>query len=438
MSKALVSAATKKSATPKLQDSATTTGKATPNSDASSPIKQPKKRRRTFELEEPTLGAANTPTSEPAVGGRQTRSGSRTNTPTDNGPTAKRQRRNTYDKSDSAAEGVSPGTASMIASMDASQDSAERKANLLSAIDRKIQSKAPTVAASPNGPTSQPSQIPRFMAYLASMKKEAQQQQRPVTPGSKDWTKIHKKAFSKFDSIDVYLEKKQQRKDLLSGSGKRLNSALPKVGNTKIARPVSKPQQTVKPFVPTVTSVKKMTFNFGATPRSQARNPQTGAKASVKSNAFSASTNTSRLVTPATNTARKSVGSTNRATPFKFTGGTTDSKLASTSASQKSAFDLKASLARPLSWKPHTGKLQPLDFNTTTAATSRPVDFNTTRTIAPADLKSRSRPVGRPSRQALAAKTRPTNVKDVRRVQQLDRRNNQKYIDMMRRRGLMA
>ena len=49
--------------------------------------------------------------------------------------------------------------------------------------------------------------------------------------GNKDWTKIHKKEFSTFDSIDVYLEKKQQRKDLLCGSGKRLNSAVSKTGN---------------------------------------------------------------------------------------------------------------------------------------------------------------------------------------------------------------
>ncbi|KAK3705052.1 hypothetical protein RRG08_059702 [Elysia crispata] len=190
--------------------------------------KQSKKRRRTFELEEPTLSAANTPTSDPVVEKRKTRSGSRTNTPIENGPGAKRHRRNTYDKSENATEAASPETAQMIASIDASQDSAERKANLLSAIDKKIQGKV--VTASPQRSSSQPSQIPRFMAYLASMKKETQQQ-KPVTPGNKDWTKIHKKEFSTFDSIDVYLEKKQQRKDLLRGSGKRLNSAVSKTGN---------------------------------------------------------------------------------------------------------------------------------------------------------------------------------------------------------------
>ncbi|KAK3795515.1 hypothetical protein RRG08_064806 [Elysia crispata] len=224
-SKASISAT--KSGTPKLQHPAKTSNPTVKS--ALNSTKQSKKRRRTFELEEPTLSAANTPTSDPVVEKRKTRSGSRTNTPIENGPGAKRHRRNTYDKSENATEAASPETAQMIASIDASQDSAERKANLLSAIDKKIQGKA-VVTASPQRSSSQPSQIPRFMAYLASMKKETQQQ-KPVTPGNKDWTKIHKKEFSKFDSIDVYLEKKQQRKDLLSGSGKRLNSAVSKTGN---------------------------------------------------------------------------------------------------------------------------------------------------------------------------------------------------------------
>ncbi|KAK3756466.1 hypothetical protein RRG08_064802 [Elysia crispata] len=169
-----------------------------------------------------------------------------------------------------------------------------------------------------------------------------------------------------------------------------------------------------------------MTFNFGTAPKSQANNPQTARKSSAKSMALPVSNKPSKHVTPSANAGRKSVGSTNRATPFKFTGGNTCSKLAPTSASNKTVFDLKASLAKPLSWKPHTGKLQPLDFNTSA------------RPTAPAVAMAKTRPLAKPSRQAMAAKVRPTNVKDVIRVQQLDRRNNQKYIDMMRRRGLIV
>ena len=52
-----------------------------------------------------------------------------------------------------------------------------------------------------------------------------------LPPGNKDWSKIHKKEFSKFDSLDVYLEKKQQRKDLLSGSGKKVTKGISGSGN---------------------------------------------------------------------------------------------------------------------------------------------------------------------------------------------------------------
>ncbi|GFR88099.1 nucleolar and spindle-associated protein 1 [Elysia marginata] len=386
-----------------------------PSTSAGNPgsTKQIKKRRRTFELDEPSLSPALTPTSDVPVRKRITRSGSKTNTPVEDGPGAKRQRRNTFDKTESPAQvsTASPGTTNMIASIDANQDSAERKANLLTAINKKIQNK---VAASPARPSSQsqPSQIPRFMAYLASMKKDGELR-KPVTPGNKDWTKIHGKEFSKFDSLDVYLDKKQKRKeDLLTGSGKRSNSTIPKTGSSKIARPVT------KPFQPTVTSVKNMTFNFGTTPSRQTNT----CVAALKSSAKSSAARSSNKIPSAT--------ATNRATPFKFTGGNTSTRPTPASASKKNTFDLKASLARPLSWKPHVGKLQPLDFNTSGAAATRP---------APAAVASaRTKPSQRPSRQAMAAKTRPTNVKDVRRVQQLDRRNNQKYIDMMRRRGLMA
>ena len=47
------------------------------------------------------------------------------------------------------------------------------------------------------------------------------------------------------------------------------------------------------------------------------------------------------------------------ATPFKFIGANTT--LNTTVNSSRKAFDLKASLARPMTWKPHKGKLKPLD-----------------------------------------------------------------------------
>jgi len=51
------------------------------------------------------------------------------------------------------------------------------------------------------------------------------------------------------------------------------------------------------------------------------------------------------------------------ATPFKFTAPL-PSTLNKTVGSTKKVFDLQASLARPLSWKPHKGKLKQAESST--------------------------------------------------------------------------
>ncbi|CAL1540959.1 unnamed protein product [Lymnaea stagnalis] len=381
-----------------------------------------KKRRRTFELETPTLSPKSTPNSDDQPDKRIKTQAEPAQLTKQDEPSKKRIRRNTFDKespSQAATENelvttrttrssVSPSTKAIIDSINADLSSAERKAMLMSAIDKKVQREKENSASLQTTTNQSTSQIPRFMAFLANKKKT--DEHKPATPGSKNWTKIHKKEFSKFDSLDVYLEKKQQRMETLTGSAKKIPLAKsPKVSGPKIVKPVTKPLAPVKPFVPTVTSTRNLSFNFTKTP-------------SGKGNANEKIVN---LKTPKEDTlvfsARKSgVPST---TPFKFTGNSTT--LNASVASQKKTFDLKASLAKPLTWRPHTGKLQPLDVNKTLTTTAKPVvsqDFRKTRQ----------------SRQALASKSRPTQAKDVRRVQQLDRRNNQKYIDMMKRRGLMS
>ena len=47
--------------------------------------------------------------------------------------------------------------------------------------------------------------------------------------GNKDWKKIHKKNFSKFDSIDVYLDKKRKRADEMMESVSRAKTLLEEV-----------------------------------------------------------------------------------------------------------------------------------------------------------------------------------------------------------------
>lgn len=47
--------------------------------------------------------------------------------------------------------------------------------------------------------------------------------------GNKNWEKIHKKNFEKFDSIDVYLQKKRKRVEDMSASVKKAKSLLSEV-----------------------------------------------------------------------------------------------------------------------------------------------------------------------------------------------------------------
>ena len=44
---------------------------------------------------------------------------------------------------------------------------------------------------------------------------------KPVTPGNKDWSRIHQTNFNKMESIDDYLARKRKRTDTLSASVKR-------------------------------------------------------------------------------------------------------------------------------------------------------------------------------------------------------------------------
>jgi len=483
-----------------------------------------RKRRRTFELEEATLGAALTPSSETKV--KKRRSSVQTATPlsstTGGEPENKRTRRGTFEKNQndqkstpislnangkrrksnlptpqsglgSARKGKatfvfsnpetdvqstrrntrsagSPGTHAIIASMDANVSSAERKANLMSVLNDRVKDK---VASSP----SQPSQIPRFMAFLAN-KKAAETQAKPTTPG-KNWTKIHGKAFSKFDSIDVYLEKKNQRMENLTNSGKKAQ-AKPLSKKPRLAKPVQRPATaSTKSFAPTVTSVRGLNLNFGKpkTPSKTAA-PQPQSKTfvpsvtSVKGMSFNfqkIETPRSRIQTPRGKTpskvvtagpsASKVVKTTtpfqftgtmqtmhtySKKTPYKFVGNT--SVLDSTASSTKKTFDLKASLAKPLGYKPKTGKLQPVDINKPMVAPAVKPNLFAMPVIKPV-TKQVTKPLAKPAvakpvsklarRQAMASKSRLATAKTASRVQAVDRRDNQKYTDMMKRRGLM-
>ena len=69
------------------------------------------------------------------------------------------------------------------------------------------------------------------------------------------------------------------------------------------------------------------------------------------------------------------------ATPFHFTGTLDLSEARSTS---KPVFDLKASLARPITWKLHTGKLKPMD--TLYMAHGKGAEHSATKPTAPSRM----------------------------------------------------
>ncbi|XP_070179462.1 nucleolar and spindle-associated protein 1-like isoform X2 [Littorina saxatilis] len=368
---------------------------------------QKRKRKSTFDLDEATLGPQATPEATNTTKRVRT-----TGTPVT--PQAQKTTRS------------SPGIQDMLDSMSGELNSAERKKQLMSAIAKKVEGK---VKNSPHsGPTTQ---IPRFAAFLAKRKEE---QKKTITPGNKDWEKVHKKQFSKLDSIDVYLEKKRKRAEELTASVKKARTVLHEVQEavTKLKSkrtPSLGKTGATQPFKPTVISTKKMNLNFGATVPSTKTPGDRKSAASFKPTVTSTkdanfnfgsfktpvtSKTETRQRTPTTASARKSVGTRKSlgvsaarkslgATPFQFTGNLNVSNACKSMS--KPVFDLKASLARPITWKPHTGKLRPADtgYKSVTSA-SKPSVSNRVDIFKSAVNKTRLTYSRQDRRAATAAK----------------------------------
>lgn len=224
------------------------------------------------------------------------------------------------------------------------------------------------------------SQIPRFVKF-------AQKSKSGKIP---DFAKMHEKNFKKMESLDTYIEKKKKLTDTIT---KQLDKAkaLSMEHNSLVKQLKSKTPRhtdTTDPkFVPAVTSTAKMNLNFGSSAENQNKqafkfgSSSTSTTKTAEPFKFSAKPvaaaprvvpkqrqdlksstvpkhKTQNVIKPSrkslinptpnkpllniTNNANKSINSTNRS----MTG--TPSKK----------FDLAASLAKPLNYKPHTGKLK--------------------------------------------------------------------------------
>lgn len=222
------------------------------------------------------------------------------------------------------------------------------------------------------------SQIPRFVKF-------AQKSKSGKIP---DFAKMHENNFKKMESLDTYIEKKNKLTDTIT---KQLDKAkaLSMEHNSLVKQLKSKTPRntdtTDSKFVPAVTSTAKMNLNFGSSTENQNKQAFKFGSSSTTKTAepfkFSAKPvpaaprvvpkqrqdlksstmpkhKTQNVIKPArkslvnpapskpllniTNNANKSINSTNKS----MTG--TPSKK----------FDLAASLAKPLNYKPHTGKLK--------------------------------------------------------------------------------
>lgn len=252
------------------------------------------------------------------------------------------------------------------------------KRELMDQLDKKVEEKMPAEC-----------KIPRFVQFLG--KESAAETNK--TPANK-WNKIHKQQFEKMDSIDVYLEKKRKRMEGFNQSVKKAKIVVDGCKEEKENRKSSARKSTEikrknhgKPaevtFKPIVTTINKSsTFVFG----SPAPKPffQPANKIATKSEKLRlkspkvfkpiASGSVSNIEKPKTPLARKSLPATARkedksktpanpsrksiaVTPFRFLPANT---LNVTTPTPRKKFDLKASLAKPLSYKPHTGKLKPI------------------------------------------------------------------------------
>lgn len=218
-------------------------------------------------------------------------------------------------------------------------------------------------------------QIPRFAAFLAKRKQETESESKVLTPGkNKDWKKIHEKNFEKMESIDEYMAKKRKRNDDYTESVKKtkkiLSDTLAMVDKLKSYKTptgtgdqkktfITKTPNTA-PFKPTVLSTKDMKLNFSENRKS----PRTSSAAKpFKPTVFSTKNMDLNFISPAPT--RKSAGSAiskSKTTPFKFNASLNNTLNGSMSA--KKSFDLQASLARPITWKAHKGKLKPLNSQT--------------------------------------------------------------------------
>ncbi|KAK5917303.1 hypothetical protein CgunFtcFv8_012205 [Champsocephalus gunnari] len=191
----------------------------------------------------------------------------------------------------------------------------------------------------------------------------------PVTPNFK---KLHEANFSKMESIDSYLQRKNKPTQSSSKELKTLSDKnIPQQVDAKTK--VKKPAEDTKPagkeaalFRPSVLSTRRINVRFSEATRDNG-NKKSLVKTPARRTLCVTSSTPKKPAEGEKPKAGKTVSATNTSGAFVFTGNT--SALITPGNQKKPTFDLKASLSRALSYKPHSGKLKPLgDANENPAA----------------------------------------------------------------------
>lgn len=215
--------------------------------------------------------------------------------------------------------------------------------------------------------------IPRYQG----LQQKGKTALKPITPNFK---KLHEAQFNKMESIDSYVQRKTKQmetfkepvKELKKNSARATMFSPVAVSKTPAEEkrrhtllsaskiPSKKPSgKDEGPFRPSVLSTRRVNVRF-----SEATLDNEFKRSLVKTPArmspcITSSTPQKQTADAAKPTVVKTSGFSAQKTPgpFVFTGNT--SATATPGTQKKPAFDLKASLSRPLTYKPHKGKLKP-------------------------------------------------------------------------------
>ena len=212
------------------------------------------------------------------------------------------------------------------------------------------------------------SNIPRFVKYANAQRGKSSARKVP------NFAKIHEKNFKKMESLDDYVEKKKKLTDTVT---KQLDKAR------ELAKEHSSIVSKVKSSLNAkfaVTSVDKMNLNFGNTSTSTAKPTNEPFKFSAVASAKTAPVpkmlpkerKDIKVTTRSKPAGAKKNPKPNVETNAKPLLNITNKSMNETKTPAKK-FDLAASLAKPLPYQPHKGKLKPIERKKTDSSSALPV-----------------------------------------------------------------